>query len=303
MLKALAKDAAGRWQTAEDLRVALEGWIANTGSKANEREIAALMRSTLGDEVDQKSRSINEAAAKLKEHPSARSDSPNSNHPSSATPDTGMVRPPSIAVVATGPDQRKVILLVAPGRRRPRGAGAGGGAGEGHAGYRRAGAPGSHRPAIPSIVVAPVTTHDTSATPAPMTPEPPAAPREVSITVRTIPPNASIRIDDGEAVEAPYTLQTPSSAEPRMIRATAPSYATTTRQVAFDQTRDIVIELTPLPGQRRKPRGKSEAAASPTTTPSVEIRARHAARARRAAEQAAARARRRQPFRGLSFVP
>jgi len=42
-------------------------------------------------------------------------------------------------------------------------------------------------------------------------------------------------------------------------------------QVAFDQTRDIVIELAPLPGQRRKPRGKVEATPAPAT-PSVDLK-------------------------------
>jgi serine/threonine-protein kinase len=74
VLKALTKDPEGRFPTAEDLRIALEGWLASTGSKANEREIAALLRATLGDEIDQKSRNINEAAARLKEGPSERSD-------------------------------------------------------------------------------------------------------------------------------------------------------------------------------------------------------------------------------------
>ena len=101
VLKALAKDADERFQTSEDLRVALEGWIASTGSKANEREIAALLRATVGDEIDQKSRSINEAAAKLKETPSER---PRRVTQLAAVvanllgwPDVVRVRPPSIA--------------------------------------------------------------------------------------------------------------------------------------------------------------------------------------------------------------
>jgi len=275
VLKALAKDADARFQTAEELRVALEGWIASIGSKANEREIAALMRSTLGDEIDQKSRSINEAAAKLKEHvPGQASEAPNSTDPSSATTQTREGASTVDRGVATGGVREKSSSWLLPV-----------GAGlavlalvvvlaKGTLGTVQPEPAAPAATAIPSIVVAPVTTHDTPATQQPLTQEP-AAPREVSITVRTIPPNASIRIDDGEAVEAPYTLQTSSSAEPRMIRASAPSYATTTRQVAFDQTRDIVIELTPLPGKpSKKPRGKSEPSSqSPAASPSpVDVR-------------------------------
>jgi hypothetical protein len=98
----------------------------------------------------------------------------------------------------------------------------------------------------------------------------PAPVRDVRITVRTIPANASIQIDDGAPVDAPYTLDTSPSTTPRMIRASAPSYGSATRQVAFDQTREIVIELAPVPGTRRvKPRTKPEP--SGTSAPSVDL--------------------------------
>lgn len=271
VLKTLAKDADARYQTAEDLRIALEAWVASVGSKANEREIAALLRSTLGDEVDQKSRSINEAAAKLKERSSVNPEAQSSVNPLSAGTPTREGASTVDRGVATGSVREKSSSWLL-----PVGAGV---AVLGLVVVLAKGTLGTVEPdpvvpattPIPSIVVAPVTTNQAPAPPPLATPEPPATPREVSISVRTIPPNASIRIDDGEPVEAPYTLQTPSSAEPRTIRASAPNFATTTRQVAFDQTRDIVIELTPLPGQRKKPRGKSEASSDPVT-PSVDIK-------------------------------
>jgi serine/threonine protein kinase len=270
VLKALAKDADARFQTAEDLRVALEGWIASTGSKANEREITALVRATMGDEIDQKSRSINEAAAKLKETPTAHSDAPNSggvSSPSTPTRDGSTTVDRGVATaglrekstswwlpVGAGLAVLAVVVVLA----------------KGTLGTVQPEPVAPATTPIPTIVTAPVTTHEALAQPDPA-PEPSAAPREVSITVRTIPPNASVRIDDGEPVEAPYTLQTASSSTQRTIRASAPNFASATRQVAFDQTRDIVIELTPLPGQRRKPRGKPDTNPG-QTAPAVEIR-------------------------------
>lgn len=270
VLKALAKDVDARFQTAEDLRIALEGWIASTGSKANEREITALVRATLGDEIDQKSRSINEAAAKLKEGPTAHSEAPNSGgiaSPSTPTRDGASTVDRGVATaglrekssswllpVGAGLAVLALVVVLAKGTLgtvQPEPV-----------------TPAATTP-IPTIVTAPVTTRELPAQPA--VSESPVAPREVSITVRTIPPNASVRIDDGEPVEAPYTLQTAASDAPRTIRASAPNFASATRQVAFDQTRDIVIELTPLPGQRKKPRGKPEATPTPAG-PSVEIR-------------------------------
>jgi serine/threonine-protein kinase len=276
VLKSLAKDADSRYQSAEDLRVALEGWIASVGSKTNEREITALLRSTLGDEIDQKSRAINEAAAKLKEATLGGSDADGrSSRPSSGAPEAGAREGASTVDrgVATGGVSEKSSSWWLPV-----------GAGMAVLGLvvvLAKGTLGTPEPVVvapsatpapaPVIPVATSAAVPVVAAPQPAEPPVPAAPKEVEITVRTIPPNASIRIDDGEAVEAPYTLQTPSSGELRMIRASAPNYTSVARQVAFDQTREIVLELTPAPNQRKPGKGRNKpeptAAPSPTADP------------------------------------
>ena len=263
VLKALAKDAEERFQTAEDMRVALESWVASVGSKVNEREIAALLRSTVGDEIDQKSRLINEAAAKLKERPSdgpdasVRSAPPNSSgapgrgREVASTVDRGVstagIREKSsswLLPVGAGLAVLAVVAVLAKGTigNTP--------------GEPVVTAPAVTSPAAPAPVVTTTAVAPSEARPEPAAPEPV---RDVRITVRTIPANASIQVDDGPPVNAPYTLDTSPSSTLRTIRASAPSYATSTREVIFDQTREIVIELAPAPGQRRvKPRSKPE---------------------------------------------
>jgi serine/threonine-protein kinase len=274
VLKTLVKDPEGRFQTAEDLRIALEGWIASTGSKANEREIGALLRATLGDEVDQKSRSINEAAAKLKEGREERAESMTARRSQSAqgapasgrregttTVDrgvaTGGVREKSSSwwlPVGAGLSVLALVVVLAKGTLgtvQP-------------------------EPAAPTVtpapsVVIPVATHEPPIAVQPAPPEPAVVTSGVQITVRTIPQNANIRIDDGEPVEAPYTFTAVRSAEARTIRASAPNYMSLTRSVVFDQTREIVVELTPAPGQRKnKPRGKVDSTPTPQA-PSVDL--------------------------------
>jgi hypothetical protein len=121
----------------------------------------------------------------------------------------------------------------------------------------------------PPAPTPPVTTTVAPSEARPAEPPAPEPVRDVRITVRTIPASASIQIDDGPAVSAPYTLDTSPSTSTRTIRASAPSYTTSTREVVFDQTREIVIELAPAPGQRRgKPRSKPEPSVS--ATPSVD---------------------------------
>ena len=272
VLKALCKDPDGRYQTAEDLRVALEGWIASTGSKANEREINGLLRATLGDEVDQKSRSINEAAARLKERPSVLPEPhERSSHSTPVTVPEGRNRDTASTMdrgVATAGVREKSSSWLLP-------------AGAGLAVLALVvvlakGTLGTVEPApapAPAVsVTTPVATSELAVLPSqPRAPEPSASSKEVQITLRTIPPNAIIRIDDGEPIEAPYTLSIPSSDEPRSIRASAPNYTSVTRQIAFDQTREIVLELPPTTSHRRnKPHAKPVGTSSPPA-PSVDL--------------------------------
>jgi serine/threonine protein kinase len=283
VLKALEKDVDRRFQTAEELRIALETWLASSGSKANEREVAALVRATLGDEIDQKSRSINEAAAKLKEGP-LESSRPVGHRDSRSAGDaaTGRHRENATTVdrgVATGSVREKSSSWWL-----PVGAGL---AVLGLVVVLAKGTLGTVRPepaaptAIPApSVTVPVSTHEaiapTPSTPTPSTTtpsvvEPPVVAKDVHITVRTIPPNASIRVDDGEPVEAPYTLTGVKGAEPRTIRASAPNYTSVTRRLAFDETREVVLELAPVPAQRKhKVRGKAEVTPTPQA-PSVDL--------------------------------
>ena len=274
VLKALTKDPDGRYQTAEDLRVALEGWIASTGSKANEREINGLLRATLGDEVDQKSRSINESAARLKERPSVGPESIERSPPSTVTRPEGRNREAASTMdrgVATAGVREKSSSWLLP-------------VGAGLAvlmlvvvlakGTLGTVEPVSlaPAPAPAASVTIPVATSELPVLPSQASlPEPSVASKEVQITVRTIPPNAIIRIDDGGPIEAPYTLSTPSSEEPRTIRVSAPNYTSVTRRIAFDQTREIVLELAPAPSHRRnRPHAKPDGTSSPLA-PSVDL--------------------------------
>jgi len=274
VLKALAKSAEERYQTAEDMRVALESWIASAGSKVNEREIAALLRATVGAEIDQKSRLINEAAAQLKEGPSGAAGAPvHSSAPaSSGAPGRGREGTPTVErAVSSGGVREKASSWLLP-------VGAGLAVLALVAVLARGTIGNMHRE--PVVVPAPTVTLP-AATPAVTTtalaPNEPrtesaveAGVRDVKITVRTIPANASVQIDDGPLVKAPYTLETAPSAASRTIRASAPSYVSTARQVAFDQAREIVIELAPVSVPRRgKPRTKPEPSGS--SAPSVDL--------------------------------
>jgi serine/threonine protein kinase len=280
VLKALAKDAAERYQTAEDLRVALESWIASRGSNVSEREIGALLRKTLASEIDEKSKKINDASARLKDQPSGASES----HSHSG----GNSRP----AVHTGTDthRREGAITedrgVATGNIReksswwlPVGAALGV---LGVVAVLARGSWGTEAPQVvspanaasaPTLILEPPHT-----TTAPPEPAPAVEAQAVKITVRTIPARATIRIDGGDPLSSPYNMEVAPSQQLREITASAPNYASVTRQVSFDQTREIVIELERQPQQQQPParpasqhRGKPQAASDPTPAPQDDL--------------------------------
>ncbi len=275
VLKTLAKDASERYQTAEDLRVALEGWVAESGSRASEREIAALLRAVNGAEIDEKSKQINDAAARLKDRPQDRLDSstgPNSLPTSPRAPTSpgregastvdrgltaGSVREKSTSwwlPVGAGLSVLALVVVLAKGTLSPRGP--------------EPSAPASSGTSSTEQLVAP---SEPARGPAPASAASASAPDQVQIIVRTVPSNASIRIDDGPPVASPYTVNVPSSSELRMIHASAPDHVSITRQVTFDQAREIVLELSQVQAPRRvKPRHKPDPGPAPAT-PSVEM--------------------------------
>jgi serine/threonine-protein kinase len=251
VLKALAKDANERYQTAEDLRVALEAWIASSGSTVSERDIAALMRKTLGSEIDDKQKRINEASAKLKDQTTDAGNSQSGDHsvPAPASGSPARRREGAITEdrgVATGSIREKsswwlpiaaalgvlgVVIVLARGSFGTE-------------------APQVVQPANAANAPAPASPNEPAQRPAqqPETtpvnvPAQQAEAQQVKITVRTIPAHASIRIDGGEPIETPYSIQVAASPELREITASSANYTSVTRQVSFDQSREIVIEL------------------------------------------------------------
>jgi len=272
VLKALAKDAAERYQTAEDLRIALESWIASIGSNVSEREIAAVLKATLSGEIDEKSKRINDALTHMKESSTEGSDSRsdrNSLQTSTMTQE-GPRREGAITEdrgVATGNIREKSSWWLPVG------------AAFAVLGVVVALARGSWGPAEQALAVAPANAANAPSEPALRLPRPPPPEptpavdaQAVKITVRTIPPRATIRIDGGDPLSSPYNMEVAPSQQLREITASAPNYASVTRQVSFDQTREIVIELDrqqQQQQQQRQPprRGRAPAAANDNSPP------------------------------------
>jgi eukaryotic-like serine/threonine-protein kinase len=276
VLKSLAKDPAGRYQTAEDMRIALEAWLARSGKVSSERSIAELMQKTCGAVIDEKSARINDAIKNLelpREVPHAKTASqPPASTPSgrpgpkgdSSSVDRGVTTAsgrreksswltPALASAAV----LAVVAAFARGTLSPSQATAS-----------------DNQPATPAAVQAPALEISKQPTAGE---DPPARPQTARIAVRTVPEDATIRIDDGPSVTSPYVGEVLANGSSRVVEVSAPGYASELRRVIFDRDQDLLIELASLtPGKKgtkpvRKPiKGKTEQssqAAPPVTSP------------------------------------
>jgi hypothetical protein len=105
--------------------------------------------------------------------------------------------------------------------------------------------------------------------------QPAARPETVRINLRTVPEDATIRIDDGPELASPYVGQVLSTTNPRVIQVSAEGYVSERRTVTFDRDQELLMQLEPIPGKAppragrdRKPsRGRTEPVAAPQTTP------------------------------------
>jgi serine/threonine-protein kinase len=275
VLKSLAKDPAERYQTAEDMRIALEAWLARSGKVSSERSIAELMQKTCGPVIEEKSTRINDAIKNLempREAPQVQPSSPPpvsspSSHPGQkgdgSSVDRGVTTAsgrreksswlmPALASAAV----LAMVVAFARGTLSPSQATA------------------SDKPATPAAVPPPVVEIPKQPTAGE---DPPARPQTVRVTVRTVPEDATIRIDDGPSVASPYVGEVIANGSSRVVEASAPGYASELRRVIFDRDQELQFELTSLtPGKKpakpgKKPlKGKTEQvtpAAPPLTAP------------------------------------
>jgi serine/threonine-protein kinase len=65
LMKALAKDPNQRYSTAEEFRVALEGWIASTGNAVTDLDVAAWVKTTAGGKLDERMKRVRDMCDRL----------------------------------------------------------------------------------------------------------------------------------------------------------------------------------------------------------------------------------------------
>jgi serine/threonine protein kinase len=239
VLKSLQKEADNRYQTAEEFRSALEGFLARNGRLVTDRDVAQLVRSTLQPVLDARTKALADATRAIlekKEEPEAPpaptappvTKPDESSHPGSGkTPRVWNTDPPSRA----GAGKFKLVVGAAV--------------------------------AVVAIVGAIVWSKSSAQTALPLKPatrptasEAPVA-QLVTITLRADPPEAELRIDDGPKLTSPQVITTAANAKLHVVIASLNGYETQNRQVAFDHNQEIVLGL------------KSQAPVAPPVTSST----------------------------------
>ncbi len=220
VLKSLEKEAEQRYQTAEEFRSALEGFLARNGRLVTDRDVAQLVRATLQPVLDARTKALADATRAILEKkdepeaPQVVAAPEESSHPGSGkTPRVWNTDPPSGA----GAGKFRLVVGAAV--------------------------------AVVAIVGAVVWSKSSAQTTAPPKPAAhPAAseapvPQLVTITLRADPPEAELRIDDGPKLTSPQVITTAANARLHVVIASLDGYETQNRQVAFDHNQEIVLGL------------------------------------------------------------
>ena len=229
VLKSLEKDADKRFQTAEEMRLALEGFLARSGSLVTDRDVAQLVRTTLQPVLDARAKALADASRAILERKSETEAPVVTEQPQEEPPDAASGKTPRAWNTDPSPAQRspssKLFLGVVGALVVVVGA---------VAVIRNAG---RSAPAAPP----------TAATP----PASVAAPVQlVTITLRAEPPNVELRIDDGPKLPNPQIITTSPNSQLRLITASLEGYETQTRQLVFDHNQEIFLglkQITPVP--------------------------------------------------------
>ncbi len=223
VLKSLEKEADMRFQTAEEMRSALESFLARNGRLVTDRDVSQLVHSTLQPVLDARAKALADASrAILEKKEEAEAPPPiaqpeESSHPGSGkTPRVWNTDPPS----SSGVGKFRLVIGAAV--------------------------------AVVAIVGAIVWSKSSvqTTTPVKLAIQPAAsqAPAQlVTITLRADPPEAELRIDDGPKLTSPQVITTAANAKLHVVIASLDGYETQNRQVAFDHNQEIVLGLKSQP--------------------------------------------------------
>ena len=256
VLKALARDAGDRFQTAEEMGRALEVWLVKEKQSVSDANVASVLMATLGHRINVRAKEIEDAVSGIEAptvvRPSPTTDSHHVDGVSAATLG-GSATPMPHRVQAKS--SRKGLFLAL---------GAGALIAGGVFAFTRGSGEPEHRVADGArpapAAVAPTPSADTKA----------SETATVELTFLAEPENAVLFLDGNELTN-PHRTTVPRDSSVHRLRAKADGYLESEREVVFDSSQVVTVTLRERPGSGKKPvavRGTRVRPATATVTPS-----------------------------------
>lgn len=242
--KALERDPALRYQSAEEFGSALSLWIANQGRLITERDIAAVVTEYLGSAIAERTQRIASAESELDAPPPpSPTVSEQTLGGSSATTAGERARKSKRIWWGVAAGSGTLLLL----------------------GWLAIG--GAHD-ADPATVVASAPAPSSALPQAPTAaPAAPNANASITVTLRASPARAVLYLDDGPALPNPYQLTVAPDSNVHQFRASAPGFADRTEELRLDGSKEVQLTLsTVAPSAARLPNARPKASVDSTHT-------------------------------------
>jgi serine/threonine-protein kinase len=252
VLRALAKDREHRFQTAEELQVALERWLVQVGGRVTELDIAGVLMARLGDKIRERKALVSERDREAELL--ASSDDVDTLRGQEERPRDRESSSFSSAIVT-----RNTPLMPGPdagARRAP------GGVVWGALGLAVAVALGAvvvWRTSGPAVAGDAAGRSGTGPNVTPASPAPePSKPVPVTVRIAVQPPEAELLLDGAVVGVGTYEATLDPSQEPRLLEARLAGHRTLSRKLVFDRNQDVHLELV-----RAEPAGTAQSSPTP----------------------------------------
>lgn len=249
VLRALAKTPEERYQTAEELEIALDRFLASRGKLVTDRDIAEVVARTLGTVVSARNDELKRALERTA-------------HPGKTVAPGGKGSPGAIPIAAVHHDStqdrstsgERALPFFEESTGTPRG---------NWESQRPAPSERKKRFAAWSALVAGAllalgigTSYSLRGANSAATPTGSASGhlgkesvavsvQPVEVRIHALPPGATVELDNGLRGMGELSLTLPPSPQVRTVTATMPGYVTSSRQLSFERSTEIWIELSP----------------------------------------------------------
>jgi eukaryotic-like serine/threonine-protein kinase len=225
IVRALQRNLDERFQTADAMERALQGFLARSGGVTSDSEVQKILAQYLGEPLEARAKELESLASTLRDRPRPTKPPPAplpSDTPTPTSHTTSQVVPSPAPVwpkLAAGVSVALALIVGTVWLQR---------------------APEALPEREPAASISPATVE-------PAATKTPTAAAKVSITLRTLPADGRIAVDGGRELTSPVTLEVEADEAVHRVVARSPGYREQVRELAFDRSQELVLELEKAP--------------------------------------------------------